>query len=364
MNEATIFLYGEVANYQDDSAESYGVISMKSLINQVNLIEDNVENLNIRINTQGGDVYEGLAIHDYIKNTLSKKYNTTTIVDGLAASAGSLIFLGGTSRMMGENSTFMIHNPWTIVGGEAKDLRKQADILDQIENQLTSVYSNYTNLTDQEIKTLLKNETWMSATEAVENGFATGVLESVKAMASININNYKMTKQKEKSKGVFEKIKCILNTAFNDFENKTITDANGNVLDFQNVAEDQAINSGDVAYINGEKAAAGEYVIPAENNMVYVIGEGGVVNSINEETQSQEENAQAQANAKAIEILAQKFDEQSKENEELRKIVETGFEKFAKAINGEKTSPNDPKNPIQNKGKEQPTKRKLLKSDK
>ncbi|MCH9834658.1 Clp protease ClpP, partial [bacterium] len=82
--------------------------------------------MNVRVNSPGGDVWEGLAI----ANALREHGNADTFVDGIAASMGSVIFLAGKKRTMASGTRLMIHNPTSFAGGESKDMRKEADVLD------------------------------------------------------------------------------------------------------------------------------------------------------------------------------------------------------------------------------------------
>lgn len=141
------------------------------------------EKLTVRVNSPGGYVWEGLAIANAIKG----HGNTTTHVDGLAASMGSVIFLAGKKRLMATGSRLMIHNPTSYAGGEANDLRAEADVLDGIANDMAAMYSEVTGgkVSVDKAREMMDAETWLSPDEAVALGFAHGIEGKAAAFAKI-----------------------------------------------------------------------------------------------------------------------------------------------------------------------------------
>ena len=142
-----------------------------------------VGELEIHINSGGGDVFAGFAIH----NMLSRhKAHKTVYIDGLAASIASLIAMAGDEIVMPRNSMLMIHNAWAMTAGNATELRKMADELDKIDGVLRSTYVAKTGLDEAEIAEMMANETWFTANDAIEKGFANTLEESVKIAASLD----------------------------------------------------------------------------------------------------------------------------------------------------------------------------------
>ena len=141
------------------------------------------EKLTVRVNSPGGYVWEGLAIANAIKG----HGNATTHVDGLAASMGSVIFLAGKKRLMATGSRLMIHNPTSYAGGEANDLRAEADVLDGIANDMAAMYSEVTGgkVSVDKAREMMDAETWLSPDEAVALGFAHGIEGKAAAFAKI-----------------------------------------------------------------------------------------------------------------------------------------------------------------------------------
>lgn len=147
-----------------------------------------VNELAIHINSGGGDVFAGFAIYNMLAR---HKAHKTVYIDGLAASIASLIAMAGDEIVMPRNSMLMIHNAWAMIAGNAGELRKMADELDKVDGVLRSTYVAKTGLEEAEIADLMANETWFTANDAVEKGFATSVEESVKIAASLDDKYFK-----------------------------------------------------------------------------------------------------------------------------------------------------------------------------
>lgn len=138
--------------------------------------------LNVRINSVGGNVFTGNAIYSLLK-THDKK--VTVYIDGLAASAASVVAMAGEEVIMPANAMMMIHNPWTVAMGEASDFRKLADDMDKIRDSILTTYENKTGMDRDKIIAMLDDETWLTASEAKDLGFADTILDDVKIAASL-----------------------------------------------------------------------------------------------------------------------------------------------------------------------------------
>lgn len=128
-----------------------------------------VSDINVRINSPGGNVWDGIAIFNLLKQ---HKAQVHVQIDGIAASAASLIAMAGDLITMGEGSMMMIHNPWTIAIGDSNNLRKDADRLEKIEDQFVDIYAKRSGGKPDDIAMMMDAETWFTAAEAVKNGFA------------------------------------------------------------------------------------------------------------------------------------------------------------------------------------------------
>jgi ATP-dependent Clp protease protease subunit len=142
-----------------------------------------VKKIDLRINSEGGSVFDGKAIYSLLNEHKAK---IVTHVDGLAASAASFIAMAGDEINMAEGAFMMIHNAWMLAAGDAREFRKQADMLDTVNGTLVDVYAARTGMDAKKIQTMMNDETWMTAQEAIKNGFATNMVANLKVAASLN----------------------------------------------------------------------------------------------------------------------------------------------------------------------------------
>ena len=133
----------------------------------------------VKINSVGGDVFEGFALYNAIRYHSG---HTTAIVEGIAASAASLFAMAADKVVMRQASMMMVHNPWMMTGGESKDLRSAADTLDKIKDIMVSRYAEKTGLGEEQLSQILDEETWLTPHEALELGFADQVDETEKSV--------------------------------------------------------------------------------------------------------------------------------------------------------------------------------------
>lgn len=134
----------------------------------------------MRINSPGGDVFEGNTIVSLLRES-GKTIRTE--VHGLAASMGSILALAGDEVVMAEGAMMMIHNPWGFAVGDSNSMRKRADLLDKLRGGLLDTYAKRANISREKISDMMDAETWMTATEAIKNGFADGVMAGADAEA-------------------------------------------------------------------------------------------------------------------------------------------------------------------------------------
>jgi ATP-dependent protease ClpP protease subunit len=177
--EADLLIYGTIGDWDgwDDTVPKRFAEDLAKVT---------ANRLNIRINSPGGDVFAGQAIYSQLKSwNKEKKREVVARVDGLAASAASLVAMAADRIIMPKNSTMMIHNPWSAACGEAKDFRKAADTLDVIREGLVAAYAAKTGLSEDRIKGMLDDETWMTAGEAKALGFADEVDGAASVEASL-----------------------------------------------------------------------------------------------------------------------------------------------------------------------------------
>jgi ATP-dependent Clp endopeptidase proteolytic subunit ClpP len=138
----------------------------------------------LRINSPGGDVFDSLAIYNVIRRH-GGPVNAT--IDGLAASAASIIAMAAKHLAMPDNTFLMIHNASGLAIGEAEDMRALAELLDKISTQLTSIYAARSGQSVEKIAELMSDETWLTAQEAKQLGLADEVLAPVKLAARADL---------------------------------------------------------------------------------------------------------------------------------------------------------------------------------
>jgi len=141
-----------------------------------------VKQISLFIHSPGGDVFDGIAIYNLLKKHPA---NLTVHIDGLAASMASVIAMAGDKVVMPENAMLMIHKPWGISGGNAKEMRDYADLLDKVEAVLIPAYASKTGKSADELAQMLEGETWLNGRECVEQGFADELEPAVNVMARL-----------------------------------------------------------------------------------------------------------------------------------------------------------------------------------
>lgn len=172
-DKAELYIYGDIAS--DGYKWSDSDVSANDVVNELQGI--NAKSIDVYINSYGGEVAQGIAIYNVLKRHKAK---VTTYVDGFACSIASVIAMAGDVRKMYDTSLLMIHNAWTVAQGNAEELRKQAEDLETINEQVTKSYLDVVNISEAELKSLLDNESWITADKALEMGFITEVVSAKK----------------------------------------------------------------------------------------------------------------------------------------------------------------------------------------
>jgi ATP-dependent protease ClpP protease subunit len=142
-------------------------VGAKDLVDKLDALD--VQNISVRINSPGGDMFDGNAIYNALKRHAAQ---VTTYVDGCAASAASIVALAGDTVVMAPNALMMIHNAWVMAMGDSREMRKVADLLDKANATCSVVYQHKTGESADTIKAWMDEETWFTAQEAVDAGMA------------------------------------------------------------------------------------------------------------------------------------------------------------------------------------------------
>jgi len=163
---ATLYIYGEIAAdawtaWVDDD------VYPKQFADELESLGD-VTEINVRINSIGGEIFAAQTIYNLLKQHAA---TVTTYIDGLAASAASIIAMAADEVVMAGNAMLMIHNPFVYAGGDGDQLRAYADMADQLRDTIVTVYADKTGLPTNKLAELMQAETWMGAAEAQRLGF-------------------------------------------------------------------------------------------------------------------------------------------------------------------------------------------------
>ena len=194
-----IDIYGDIGGWYYEN-------TIESLSEQIKEMSD-INEINVYINSYGGELSEGLAIYNALKQ---HKAIVNTYVMGFACSSASLIFMSGDNRYMSSSSMLMIHNAISSCYGNSEDMRAMAETLDKMNSAIRNVYADNINISMDDLKTLLDNETFLTCDECINYGFATDTFnnenEEEKAFANnaidriINTLHEKFTSELNTSK--------------------------------------------------------------------------------------------------------------------------------------------------------------------
>lgn len=323
--KATLQIFGEISNWGDD-------FNAEKAMEFFNTHQE-ADEYEIIINSNGGVVSTGFAISDIIKTQSGGKPVTTIAYSCM--SIATIIWLAGTNRLVAPNTEFMIHNPWTGMGfGEAEDFEKIAADLRRIEDKAVNEYLKYANISEQEIRDLMKAETFIDAERLVEIGFATAILEPVNIMQLPKISERAVAYHTSKNIGmnkIEEKI-ANLSLKLDKFINPTpkalqIALDDGRTVEV--VTEEEKAMEGDSIKFEGKALEDGVYNT-AETQEAYTVEAGKItaIEDISEEVFNAEEVQEfvLKAGEKTVEAIKKEFESYAKAEE---------FTAFQKAQNEE-----------------------------
>lgn len=192
--EADVFIFGDITSWRWEESD----VSSYTLAKELESLD--VDTINVHINSYGGEVAEGLAIYNMLRNHKAK---VRTYCEGFACSVASVVFMAGDERIMNSASLLMIHNAWMYTAGNAAQLRKDADDLDIITKTSVAAYMSRINIKEEKLKELLDAETWVLPEDALEMGFATSIVkteQTEKAAASAHKALFTMVSKALKDK--------------------------------------------------------------------------------------------------------------------------------------------------------------------
>lgn len=179
-----IFVNDFIGDWIDDYW-GFGVTA-KAFLDALAGLPEATRTIRVHLNSPGGDVFAATTIANALRDQrLTKGRSVETIVDGLAASAATIIMMAGDPVKVADNAVVMIHNPWSVGMGNAAQMRKMAEDLDTIRDTIVATYQWHSKLDAKDLVELMDAETWMTAEDAVTYGLATEIVTGLKAAAAL-----------------------------------------------------------------------------------------------------------------------------------------------------------------------------------
>ncbi len=174
--ERVLYISGEIIDGEDEDEEDDDGEKIKSTADIFREeLYSGKGNISVWINSPGGDMVTGAQIYNLIKDYKGK---ITVKIDGLAASAASVIAMAGDEVLMSPVSQLMIHNPFSCTIGDSNEMKRAADMLNEVKESIINAYELKTHLSRAKIARMMDDESWMNAYKAVNLGFADGILFS------------------------------------------------------------------------------------------------------------------------------------------------------------------------------------------
>ena len=263
------------------SGADFGVI--------MNAAENAVDVLELEINSPGGSVFDGYTIYQEIKSLRDRGVMVNATITGMAASMASVIVMAADKIRIVPHGRMMIHDASNVVAGNAEQLRQAAELLDGISNDLAGIYSARTGKSLEEVRDLMKKETWMSAKEAVENRFADEIFD-IRAVSSTKdaIMNFLAKLLPDKAEDI---AKLEAQIAENDSLRNELAEAEAKLAEISNLTQIVAEKEQEVANIAAERDQV-KAELEAEKEAKAAL-------------EAELEAAKASASVQAVEILAQ-----------------------------------------------------------
>lgn len=239
------------------------------------------EELIVHITSRGGNVSDAFAIHDMLVGVK----NLTTLGEGMVASAATILLLAAKKRQMTKYAELMIHNPMGSAEGDAEEMQKTADYLQSVEDKIAQFYADKTGNPVAKFDKWMKEETYMSAAEALDLGFITEVVEPMKAIALIP----KSKKQNSFLMNAFEEISAKISKEFAQIKmalkltkNLELTSADGRkfTVDTESNTDKASPEVNNTVTIDGKAASDGDLIVPGMGKTLVIAG--GKISAIND----------------------------------------------------------------------------------
>lgn len=262
-----IFIFGPIGTQR-------GEVSFENVQTQIAENKDAKE-LVVHIISPGGDVFEGEAIYNALKNSGKK---IITQIEGTCASIATLIAGAGEKVVMNKTARFMIHNP-QVTGlqgpADSRQLRHVATQLDKIKGLLIGVWDKKTSIGQAKLWELYDNETWLTAEEAQQLGFVDESVDAIKAVASVNLKQFNKMTEKSLLKGLLTDIKNLFVKITNQYE-ETLEDGTKVIV----MSEDGDFAGKQILLEDGTPLPAGEHKLTS--GKILVVGPDSTITEVKE----------------------------------------------------------------------------------
>ena len=251
-----IIIYGPIGTERNE-------VSVQNVRAQLEANKDEKE-IVVHLVSPGGDVFEGYAIYNALKNSGKK---IITHIEGVCASIATLIAGAGEKIIMNRTAQFMVHNPsvQNLTGtADSKRLIGVAKQLEQIKTLLIDVYERRTNLSKEKLWELYDNETWLTSAQAQEMGFVDESVDAIKAVAKVNLKNISAHMETTQKQGLVER---LLNFLFQKVKNEySETLADGKIVVI--MSEDGDFTGKQILFDDGSPVPAGEHTLASGKTLV------------------------------------------------------------------------------------------------
>lgn len=170
---AEVNIFGPIGrSWSDDSA-----VSAKQFLDELKALPASVKTIKVGVNSPGGDVFDAVAMANGLRRQSTEKGRTIAVsIEALAASAATIITSAGDTIKIAENGIMLVHDPRALVWGVAGDMRAMAEALDRVRASIIVTYQWVSKLSAEALGKLMRNETWMDASEALAHGFVTSII--------------------------------------------------------------------------------------------------------------------------------------------------------------------------------------------
>lgn len=257
-SEADLFVYGEIVQEKsvdwwtgEESQTDVGLMDFKEQLDSIG----NVQKLNLYINSPGGDVFTASTMISMLQRVKDKGTTINAYVDGLSASAASFLMMVADNVNLYKNSTVMVHKPMSFAMGNANDMQKTIDALNKIEESvMMPMYMNKSKVSEEEIKSLIDAESWLSAKEMDKYFNVTLLDEEKTAVASISSNLFK------NYKNVPDFIKNSLKTVLNEEKTEENAQKNEEIVQNEPINEEKPLENGEKEHISTENQSKEEEI--------------------------------------------------------------------------------------------------------